>query len=141
MPDTDINPHTSGLGSAPGTSAEQCCKLCSSAEWAAKGCQFWTLSRNTCWFKSSLHTKLSSPGKISGQVITPNNGTGACAAACCADKKCTTWQWCPPTAPCAQQESPGGGCWIGDTIPQNCSSSTTGWMMMMVIVCFIKVIR
>ena len=128
MPDTDINPHTSGLGSAPGTSAEECCALCSSAEWAAKGCQFWTLSRNTCWFKSAVHTKLSSPGKISGQVFTPNNGTGACGAACCADKKCTTWQWCPPTAPCAQQESPGGGCWIGEATAKNCSPSTSGWV-------------
>jgi hypothetical protein len=29
----DINPHTPGLGSAPGSSIDQCCALCSSATW------------------------------------------------------------------------------------------------------------
>jgi len=33
LADLDINPHTPGLGSTAGSSIDQCCALCSSANW------------------------------------------------------------------------------------------------------------
>ena len=66
--DTDINPHTAGLGSIPGAAIGTCCDACASAEWQAKGCRFFTLSIGQCWFKASADTKVPAPGKISGGV-------------------------------------------------------------------------
>eukprot|EP00964_Phaeocystis_antarctica_P085064 scaffold53672_cov59-Phaeocystis_antarctica.AAC.2 len=35
LAETDVNPHTPGLGSAAGSSIDQCCALCSSSNWCA----------------------------------------------------------------------------------------------------------
>ena len=37
--DTDINPHTAGLGNIPGASIGQCCEACASALWWGRGCR------------------------------------------------------------------------------------------------------
>jgi hypothetical protein len=65
LKDVDINPHTPGLGSAPGSSIERCCALCSSSTWWARGCRFSTLSRGLCWFKANNQSVVASPGKWS----------------------------------------------------------------------------
>ena len=66
--DTDINPHTAGLGNIPADSASTCCTACASAEWAARGCQYFTLSLGQCWFKATADIKVSAAGKVSGRV-------------------------------------------------------------------------
>ena len=63
--DTDINPHTAGLGNIGGNSIDQCCAACRSPEWWQKGCRFSTLSKGNCWFKANNASVVASPGKIS----------------------------------------------------------------------------
>ncbi len=60
--DTDINPHTAGLGHIGGSSIESCCAACRSPDWWSKGCRFATLSKGSCWFKADNATVISSPG-------------------------------------------------------------------------------
>jgi sialate O-acetylesterase len=68
MNDTDINPHTPGLGNVAASSALECCTLCASTAWAAKGCAYFTYSKANCWFKSNADTKVPSQGKTSGHI-------------------------------------------------------------------------
>jgi hypothetical protein len=42
--DTDIDPHTAGIGDAPGKVPADCCTLCAGAVWKAKRCKYFTLS-------------------------------------------------------------------------------------------------
>lgn len=57
-----------GLGHAPSSSAAECCTQCSSAEWSAKGCKFFTFAAGTCWFKVDSNGVRTSVGSISGGV-------------------------------------------------------------------------
>jgi hypothetical protein len=68
MNNTDINPHTAGLGDIPGANVSDCCAGCASPQWLAKGCRFFTLSRGRCWFKATADIKIQATGKMSGQV-------------------------------------------------------------------------
>ena len=68
--DTDINPHTAGLGNIPGASIGQCCEACASAAWWGRGCRFSTLSKGRCWFKADNSTVVPSPGKISVEATS-----------------------------------------------------------------------
>ena len=43
--DTDINPHTPGIGHVAASTVQECCEICRSAAWWQKGCRFSTLSR------------------------------------------------------------------------------------------------
>ena len=63
--DTDVNPHTAGLGSVGGSDIGRCCAICSSPEWWARGCRFSTLSRGRCWLKAGNATVARSLGKTS----------------------------------------------------------------------------
>ena len=69
------DPHTPGLGHVAASSIDTCCTLCSSPEWWAKGCRFYTLSKGQCWLKANNASVVKSPGKISGhataQVVPP----------------------------------------------------------------------
>jgi len=69
--DVDVNPHTAGLGSVPGSSIAQCCEACRSPEWWAKGCRFSTLSKGACWLKANNDTVVPSPGKTSVECLSP----------------------------------------------------------------------
>merc|ERR1719230_1860013 len=69
MIDTDIDPHTPGMGSVAASSIDTCCSVCSSPEWFSKGCRFYTLSKGRCWFKQTNSTVVHSPGKMSGQAL------------------------------------------------------------------------
>jgi hypothetical protein len=75
LEDTDINPHTAGLGHVAGTSIDQCCQVCRSPEWYEKGCRFSTFSRGSCWLKANNATVVHSPGKssvgVSGEAPPP----------------------------------------------------------------------
>ena len=63
--DTDINPHTAGLGHTGGTSIEGCCAVCRSPEFWQRGCRFSTFSKGACWLKGNNRSVVSSPGKDS----------------------------------------------------------------------------
>ena len=67
----DINPHTAGIGFAGGISVDQCCALCRSPAWWAKGCRFSTLSRGRCWFKGDNKTVVKSAGHDSVACLSP----------------------------------------------------------------------
>ena len=54
--DIDIDPHTAGLGWAPGGSLQDCCNACSTPTWFAKGCRFFTFSKGRCWMKASIRS-------------------------------------------------------------------------------------
>ena len=66
--DIDIDPHTAGLGWAPGGSLPDCCNACSSPAWFAKGCRFFTFSKGRCWMKANNGTMAKSTGAQSGHV-------------------------------------------------------------------------
>ena len=68
--DTDINPHTPGMGSVAASDIDTCCSVCSSPEWWTKGCRFYTLSKGRCWFKQTNYSVVKSPGKVSGQALS-----------------------------------------------------------------------
>ena len=63
--DTDINPHTAGLGHAGGLSIADCCAACRSPVWWKRGCRFSTFSKGACWLKADNRTVAHSPGKTS----------------------------------------------------------------------------
>lgn len=58
----DIDPHTAGLGWAPGAGIADCCAACSSAVWWNKGCRFYTFSKGRCWLKTNNATVVKSAG-------------------------------------------------------------------------------
>ena len=62
---TDINPHTAGLGHIGGSSINECCAACRSPEWWGRGCRFSTLSKGSCWFKADNGTVVPSPDHTS----------------------------------------------------------------------------
>ena len=70
MTDTDIDPHTPGMGSIAASNIDTCCSVCSSPEWWSKGCRFYTLSKGRCWFKQTNYSVVKSPGKLSGQATS-----------------------------------------------------------------------
>jgi hypothetical protein len=47
----------------------------------------------------------------------------SCAQACCADTKCTVWQWCADNTICHGGQ--GGGCWTGSC---NSFNKKEGWV-------------
>lgn len=65
MKDTDINPHTAGLGHVGGSKIEECCAACRSPAWWQRGCRFATLSRGSCWLKADNATVAHAAGKLS----------------------------------------------------------------------------
>jgi len=79
------------LGSAASSSASDCCAKCS----AVVGCNYWTLSSGTCWFKANLGQKQTAAGVTSGTVIptsvantpkrTGKKGLGVYGTASCSD--------------------------------------------------------
>jgi hypothetical protein len=68
---TDINPHTAGLGNVPRSNAGECCTLCASPMWINQGCRFFVFSRGQCWFKTNADNKVPTPGKMSGRITGP----------------------------------------------------------------------
>ena len=66
--DTDIDPHTPGLGNIVANNISTCCDACLSAKWAAKGCRYFTLSKGNCWFKATADVQVVAPGKTSGSI-------------------------------------------------------------------------
>ena len=69
--DTDIDPHTPGMGSVAASDIQTCCETCASAAWYNKGCRFYTLSKGRCWFKTNNGTVVHSPGVIGGHATSP----------------------------------------------------------------------
>jgi hypothetical protein len=70
--------HGPSIGHAPGKDAGDCCEQCSSLEWAAKGCRYFSFapaaggSSATCWFKTSGHGPARPEvGAVSGPVGGP----------------------------------------------------------------------
>lgn len=79
-----MNPHTPGIGHIAGSSIDECCTACQSDEWQQQGCQFFTLSIGSCWFKANNDTVVPSPGKTSGSIFAapapPGPGPGPAPA-------------------------------------------------------------
>eukprot|EP00051_Salpingoeca_urceolata_P020621 m.311632 g.311632 ORF g.311632 m.311632 type:complete len:1102 (-) comp19654_c1_seq4:111-3416(-) len=48
--------------------------------------------------------------------------TDACNAACCLNRGCETWQFCPASKPCDRTQ----GCWVGKWA--DCQNTTDGWI-------------
>ena len=63
--DVDVNPHTPGLGHVAAATIADCCAICRSQAWWARGCRFGTLSRGACWLKADNKTVVRAPGKMS----------------------------------------------------------------------------
>jgi hypothetical protein len=72
--DTDYH-DGQGIGHAPGNGPGDCCTQCASAEWAVKGCKFFTWAGGgaapSCWFKADNHNPIRSVGAISGGISPP----------------------------------------------------------------------
>ena len=67
--DTDIDPHTPGLGNIAASNISTCCVACQSDAWRQRGCQYFTLSKGNCWFKATAAVQVVSPGKTSGSCL------------------------------------------------------------------------
>ena len=75
------------------------------------------------------NSSASFPLDLDGVQCNGLNGAGAsneaeCAAACCADATCETYQWCPVGA---QGCGPPGSCWIGALAGAQCQQQA-GWV-------------
>jgi galactosylceramidase len=61
--------------------------------------------------------------QCNGLHDTPATDADSCAQACCADTKCTVWQWCADNTICHGGQ--GGGCWTGSC---NSFNKKEGWV-------------
>ena len=112
--------HGPSIGHAAGKDAAECCAQCSGAEWAGKGCRFWSFapaaagdeagSAGTCWFKTSGHGPARAlPGAVSGSVGGPPPPP-------------------PPPKPCNR--------WL---TPAEASANSAGYLLSFSAVCFMTV--
>jgi beta-galactosidase len=125
-----------GLDDAPAgnASAAACAALCA----GNCSCQMWQycpklLSSSVCSAAADSNacsnSSASFPIDLDGVQCNGLSGAGAsseaeCAAACCGDDTCETYQWCPPgAAGCG----PPGSCWIGALAGAQCQAQQ-GWV-------------
>lgn len=62
-------------------------------------------------------------GMVPGPAPASDASAAECERYCCSTPGCVAWQFCPPSAPCAQALDSGKSCWFGTSASFNAGAS------------------
>lgn len=82
-----------------------------SSRWQARPEPFVKARDTSCTFPDN-RTDQWCQGMVPGPVPESDSSPGACEETCCSTPGCLAWQFCDPSAPCAESLSGRASCWF-----------------------------